>query len=397
MKYLGKWRAQVTRNDDPEKLGRIKARVFDILADDNNQPLETDWALPAWTSHRHDIPPVGAGVWIEFQAPAEAPHNAIWSGMYPSYPSGISEVANVAQQPLAGNAPYARGALTVTTEDLTSLTKETDPEKQPAALKSETFVEPESLQATVYPHNQVLQTPGKITEEYDDTPGARRYHRQIGNHYVEETDSGTELRRCTLKMEFIIENEHKLVNGQQTTVVGGTARHDYEDDLAVSVLGSLFTKTGPVRAKLSSLDITIDRDGEAGTLVFSLGKLDLAAAGEAALQGLRTTIIGTEEASVTSKTVYVTGTDNASSSIVAKGAGGIVLESESGVTVRNLPVPARTPDPVLVMSQADFTNLISFLKTHTHPISPAGTGQPTEASLLLTLPTARLSTALKAE
>lgn len=389
MSYLGKWRAQVTRNDDPERRGRIKARVFDILADDNNEALETDWALPAWTSHRFDIPAVGTGVWIEFQAPAEAPHFAIWTGMYPSYPDGISEVANVAQEPLAGTAPYARGAMTVTTEDLSVLTT-ADP--VPTVLLSESFIEPESLQATVYPNNQVLQTPGGITEECDDTPNARRYHRQIGQHYVEETEGGTELRRCSLKMEFVLDSEHKLVNGAQTHVVGGTTRHDYEDDLAVSVLGRLFAKTGPVRLKLSSVDVKIDHDGTEGAEVFVVGKLDLAAMGEASLQGLRATLLGVEEASVVADKVNLIATGQARLSGGSGLLGGVDLRGAS-IVAAPTDALALTAQPVVVMSAADLSAILTFLSTHIHPLGPGGAG-PSITPLVT--PTAKVSSTLKA-
>jgi uncharacterized protein involved in type VI secretion and phage assembly len=67
-RHFGKYRGLVVDVNDPQELGRIRARVPEVL-----QSVETGWALPAapyagdgvgsWT-----IPPVGAGVWIEFEA-----------------------------------------------------------------------------------------------------------------------------------------------------------------------------------------------------------------------------------------------------------------------------------------------------------------------------------------
>jgi hypothetical protein len=73
----GKYRGIVTDLDDPERVGRLKVLVPAVLGD-----IEV-WAHPCtpyagrdvgW----HAIPPVGAGVWIEFVA--GDPSDPIWSG-----------------------------------------------------------------------------------------------------------------------------------------------------------------------------------------------------------------------------------------------------------------------------------------------------------------------------
>jgi uncharacterized protein involved in type VI secretion and phage assembly len=79
-RHFGKFRGTVTDNSDPNNQGRIKANVPAILQD-----VATGWALPAapyagpgvgaWT-----IPPVGAGVWIEFEAGDVA--LPIWTGCW---------------------------------------------------------------------------------------------------------------------------------------------------------------------------------------------------------------------------------------------------------------------------------------------------------------------------
>src|SRR5438105_6361203 len=67
-RYYGKYRGQVTDNDDPDNLGRIKAKVPRLLGDE-----ETGWALPAFAYGGASeqglflVPDVGAGVWIEFE------------------------------------------------------------------------------------------------------------------------------------------------------------------------------------------------------------------------------------------------------------------------------------------------------------------------------------------
>lgn len=77
-RFWGKYRGIVQDIDDPENLGRIRAEVPEVL-DTEVSP----WALPCtpypgpdqgW----HAIPPVGAGVWIEFEG--GDPSRPIWVG-----------------------------------------------------------------------------------------------------------------------------------------------------------------------------------------------------------------------------------------------------------------------------------------------------------------------------
>lgn len=84
-RYFGKYRGQVTDNNDPDNLGRLKARVPRLLGDE-----ETGWALPAFIyggaseQGLFAVPDVGAGVWIEFEAGDLS--YPIWSGTW--YASG---------------------------------------------------------------------------------------------------------------------------------------------------------------------------------------------------------------------------------------------------------------------------------------------------------------------
>ena len=74
--FFGKYQGVVSDNRDPDKRGRIKARVVDIFGDD-----ESGWALPcAPFGGFCALPKVGAGVWIEFMR--GDPDYPIWSGCW---------------------------------------------------------------------------------------------------------------------------------------------------------------------------------------------------------------------------------------------------------------------------------------------------------------------------
>lgn len=79
-RFYGKYRGLVTFNVDPLNLGRLKAMVPEVLGE-----VPSSWALPcapyAGTgSGFFTIPPIGAGVWIEFEAGDVS--RPIWSGAW---------------------------------------------------------------------------------------------------------------------------------------------------------------------------------------------------------------------------------------------------------------------------------------------------------------------------
>jgi hypothetical protein len=79
-RFYGKYRGLVTINVDPLNLGRLKAMVPEVLGE-----VPSSWALPSAPyagtgSGFFAIPPVGAGVWIEFEAGDV--NRPIWSGAW---------------------------------------------------------------------------------------------------------------------------------------------------------------------------------------------------------------------------------------------------------------------------------------------------------------------------
>jgi uncharacterized protein involved in type VI secretion and phage assembly len=78
--FYGKYRGVVTDNQDPLKLGRIRALVPDVLGED-----ESGWAMPCAPfggsrTGLFALPTINAGVWIEFEG--GDPDYPIWSGCW---------------------------------------------------------------------------------------------------------------------------------------------------------------------------------------------------------------------------------------------------------------------------------------------------------------------------
>lgn len=80
VKYFGKYRGSVNDNKDPLHMGRIRAEVPDVLG---KEP--SGWAMPAvplagpQVAH-YVIPPVGAGIWVEFEHGDKS--FPIWTGCW---------------------------------------------------------------------------------------------------------------------------------------------------------------------------------------------------------------------------------------------------------------------------------------------------------------------------
>ena len=79
-RFYGKYRGVVTDNQDTEDLGRIRARVPDVLGD-----RESGWAYPCAPFGGNglgffSVPDQGAFVWIEFEQGDTA--RPIWSGCW---------------------------------------------------------------------------------------------------------------------------------------------------------------------------------------------------------------------------------------------------------------------------------------------------------------------------
>jgi hypothetical protein len=94
-RYFGKYRGTVVSTRDPEGIARLQALVPDVLG---TEP--STWAMPSvpvagLRSGLVALPPVGAGVWIEFEQ--GDPDHPIWSGCWWGSSAEVPPIALVDQ------------------------------------------------------------------------------------------------------------------------------------------------------------------------------------------------------------------------------------------------------------------------------------------------------------
>jgi uncharacterized protein involved in type VI secretion and phage assembly len=124
VKYFGKYRGSVVGNDDPLQMGRIQAQVPDVLGS-----ATSSWAMPALPLagpqvSTYVIPPIGAGVWVEFEHGDKS--FPIWTGCWwgsaqevpPSALAGSPSAPSIVLQPQAGQQGAPTLILTGETGDL---------------------------------------------------------------------------------------------------------------------------------------------------------------------------------------------------------------------------------------------------------------------------------------
>ena len=78
-RYYGKYSGTVVDDDDPQKLGRLQVAVPSVWR--GEEPM---WARPCFPPCHFFTPPVGASVWVEFEA--GDPGYPLWVGTW--YPQG---------------------------------------------------------------------------------------------------------------------------------------------------------------------------------------------------------------------------------------------------------------------------------------------------------------------
>lgn len=188
------------------------------------------------------------------------------------------------------------------------------------------FEEPKSTYAAQYPYNHVYESESGHIVEFDDTPGAERYHRKHpSGTYEEISPDGRRVTKIVGDDFLIVQSGRNLnVKGDMNIVVEGNATLYYMGNCVQTVDGNLTqfvrgnvneTVEGSVNSKVTgnvtstvkgnvSQDVTGDYKLKAANITMeTAGKFNATASGDAKVHGANATLDATGTAQVSGATI----------------------------------------------------------------------------------------------
>lgn len=262
---------------DPQKLGRIRVRCFDIHPDSKiDVPTSAlPWAVPVLGTYNTDYKPPLEGQWVfGFFLDGRDAQHPMTIGIIPGMPTAIpdsskafsgGEYPKVADLYQPDIPREARGENIDETSVLTRLaTKETNPGYE--------WSEPDTSYNAKYPYNRVNLTESGHLMEFDDTPGSERiFIEHTSGTFTEMQPNGSVVNKIkgdnytivnandkvVIKgnADVIIEGAKKVtINGNCDVEIDGTFTTKVHGDYKLDVAGDMYINTGgSFRMKSSSI------------------------------------------------------------------------------------------------------------------------------------------------
>jgi len=254
----------VVNINDPLELGRVKIRIYGIHSDNEIDIPDADlpWAqvvvpiteggvrnlggmlgikddaqvfglfLDGQSSQMPLI--LGSMPKIEENSPGGLTTSILARGLYAEdHPSRVNK-KNLQQDADGNQITYS----TATAPKLTSVN-----EKDAAYYGNADWSEPEVAGGTIpdYPLNLVKETSGGHIEEFDDTPGAKRYNRYHPSGSFEEViDNGSRIIKIIGRdYEMFLNGKNVYVNGNLNLTVSGNKRELIQGNYHLEVEGDM--------------------------------------------------------------------------------------------------------------------------------------------------------------
>lgn len=254
----------VVNINDPLELGRIKVRIYGVHSDDESgiSDIDLPWAqvvVPITAGgvrnlgntlgikedaevfglfldgQSSQIPLIlGSMPKIEENSPGGLTTSILARGSYAeNHPSRVNK-KNLQQDPDGNKIVHS----TATAPKLTSVN-----EKDAAYYGNADWSEPDVAGGTVpsYPFNLVKETSGGHVEEFDDTPGAKRYNRyHPAGTFEEVIDDGARIIKVVGRdYEMFLTGKNVYVNGNLNLTVSGNKRELIQGNYHLEVEGDM--------------------------------------------------------------------------------------------------------------------------------------------------------------
>jgi len=250
----GFYRGIVEDNNDPEKLGRCRIRVFGIHTDVKIKTLtegipteDLPWAEPVISPVEGgvsgfglwSVPVQGAQVLIFFEEgnmmkprfmaslpgrPEESSKNKGMLGFNdPNEKYPIDKKVNPHEPVQKGENDMHKLATTESIDDTIVKSKTDKKIKNVETANNNEWDEPDPYYAAKYPDNIVFASKSGITIEVDNTNGQERLHiYHPSNTYIEINHEGSMIiRNAKDKFELIDENKKVNIGSNSDTTIGG--------------------------------------------------------------------------------------------------------------------------------------------------------------------------------
>jgi hypothetical protein len=244
--YTGKdsfvwWTGVVEDIDDPEKLGRVRVRIFGVHEDDVTKvpTFRLPWAYPIMPVNSASISGIGTsptGILVD------------------SWVVGFFRDGEYAQEPVVwGTIAGKRGLMEwPVTSDLPQRATGENVSLTPVNISKSIldtcplFSEPASPYAAEYPYNTVTETTSGHIIEYDDTPDAERIHHYHKSGTFEEyhPDGKKVTNVKNDNVEIVHGNKNVHIKGNLNIVVDGNYTMIVGGNEVVNVGGTIDTKSG---------------------------------------------------------------------------------------------------------------------------------------------------------
>lgn len=247
------WQGIVQDIDDPEKIGRVKVRIFGYHTEEVDIDL-LPWASPLMPITSASIGGLGTsptgvvtGAWVVgFFRDGSSAEDPIIFGTVPGKPQTKINTENAFSDPDGLYPTENKDSLlpngsVLGESDVNRLatgdnTSETIVQEKKDSLDSKSG-EPSTPYAAEYPHNNVISTKSGHHVELDDTPGAERIHiYHKSGTFIEIHPDGTTVKKSKSDDYEIIEgdktvhikgNYKVIVDGKISVDVGSSAEYKY--------------------------------------------------------------------------------------------------------------------------------------------------------------------------
>lgn len=257
----------VEDNNDPEKLGRCKVRMFGLHTEDRTEYPTSDLPWSVYLTNSSNISGQGNffvpnnGDWVacsffdpEKQNPmilGVIPKNVV---SLPDFTSGFSDPNSI--NPAADYTDESGISRLARNENITDtiIQDKKDDRTTGVNCNGESWDEPETLYAATYPDNKVIHTKQHVIE-LDDTSGKERVHiyHKSGTS-IEMHPNGDQVDIIKAKRYIVVDSdnnilvtgnynikidtdENKEITGDANTKVGGDSIEDITGDKEINTTG----------------------------------------------------------------------------------------------------------------------------------------------------------------